>query len=45
MATADHPDSAIHQAGTNDGWHGVISEYGPFKPTARRYHLYIGISA
>ncbi|KAL4890315.1 putative cell wall organization protein/glutathione transferase [Aspergillus ambiguus] len=33
----------IHQAGTNDGWHGVITEEGPFRPVAGRYHLYIGL--
>ncbi|RQM08251.1 hypothetical protein DH86_00001446 [Scytalidium sp. 3C] len=33
----------IHKAGTNDGWHGVISEEGPFPPAANRYHLYIGL--
>lgn len=35
--------SNIHKAGTNDGWHGVISEEGPFPPAANRYHLYIGM--
>ncbi|KAH8807169.1 putative cell wall organization protein/glutathione transferase [Xylogone sp. PMI_703] len=35
--------SAIHKAGTDDGWHGVISQDGPFPPVAGRYHLYIGL--
>ena len=34
--------STIHKAGTNDGWHGVISPDGPFPPVPGRYHLYIG---
>ncbi|RAO65968.1 uncharacterized protein BHQ10_001980 [Talaromyces amestolkiae] len=33
----------IHQAGTNDGWHGVIESGGEFEPEAGRYHLYIGL--
>jgi hypothetical protein len=32
----------IHQAGTADGWHGVIQADGEFSPEAGRYHLYIG---
>ncbi|KAF2104209.1 hypothetical protein NA57DRAFT_62857 [Rhizodiscina lignyota] len=32
-----------HKAGTDDGWHGVISENGPFPPEPDRYHLYIGL--
>lgn len=32
-----------HRLGTNDGWHGVISNKGPFPPVAGRYHLYIGL--
>lgn len=36
------PDSAIHKAGTNDGWHGVIKEGREFPPEKGRYHLYIG---
>ncbi|KAH8433265.1 putative cell wall organization protein/glutathione transferase (Gto3) [Aspergillus melleus] len=43
MTATTPSDSAIHQAGTTDGWHGVISESGPFKPAAGRYHLYIGL--
>ncbi|KAH6698506.1 glutathione S-transferase [Leptodontidium sp. MPI-SDFR-AT-0119] len=32
-----------HEAGTADGWHGVISPGGPFPPEVGRYHLYIGL--
>ncbi|KAF9894100.1 hypothetical protein FE257_009073 [Aspergillus nanangensis] len=35
--------TSIHQSGTNDGWHGVISEDSSFKPELGRYHLYIGL--
>ncbi|TLD36303.1 glutathione S-transferase [Venturia nashicola] len=35
--------SMIHEAGTNDGWHGVIKEGGEFPPEKGRYHLYIGL--
>ncbi|KAH6643614.1 glutathione S-transferase [Boeremia exigua] len=33
----------IHKYGTNDGWHGVISEGGEFPVEKDRYHLYIGL--
>jgi glutathionyl-hydroquinone reductase len=39
------PGSAIHNAGTNDGWHGVIKEGGEYPPEKGRYHLYIGKSS
>ncbi|KAK8032070.1 glutathione S-transferase [Apiospora arundinis] len=32
----------IH-AGPDDGWHGVVSDDGPFHPEPGRYHLYIGL--
>jgi hypothetical protein len=33
----------MHQKGTADGWHGVISKDGPFPPEKGRYLLYIGL--
>ena len=34
--------AAIHNYGTDDGWHGKIEEGGEFPPEKDRYHLYIG---
>lgn len=35
-------DFIIHKRGTDDSWHGKVSEDGQFKPEACRYHMYIG---
>jgi putative glutathione S-transferase len=32
----------LHKQGTDDGWHGMITEGGEFPPEKDRYHLYIG---
>ncbi|KAL4914390.1 glutathione S-transferase [Aspergillus aurantiobrunneus] len=32
-----------HQSNTTDGWHGIITPTGLFKPQSGRYHLYIGL--
>jgi putative glutathione S-transferase len=32
----------LHKQGTDDGWHGMITEGGEFLPEKDRYHLYIG---
>ncbi|KUL82185.1 hypothetical protein ZTR_09560 [Talaromyces verruculosus] len=41
--SAQTQSAPIHQAGTTDGWHGVIKSGGEFEPEAGRYHLYIGL--
>ena len=35
-------EATIHKAGTDDGWHGIISPGSQFPPEKGRYHLYIG---
>jgi hypothetical protein len=35
-------NTEIHRKGTDDGWHGEISQDGQFPPEAGRYHMYIG---
>ena len=32
-----------HLAGTNDSWHGTITDSGPFRPSSHRFHLYLGL--
>jgi hypothetical protein len=34
----------LHNAGTDDGWHGSISDGGVFAPEPDRYHMYMGRS-
>ena len=43
MSTASTSPKPIHEPGTADGWHGVITPDSPFPPEAGRYHLYIGL--
>ena len=42
MSAANGLPSSWH-AGPDDGFHGKITEDGPFKPEKGRYHLYIGL--
>ena len=42
MSAANGLPSSWH-AGPHDGFHGKITEDGPFKPEKGRYHLYIGL--